>query len=432
LTEFVPLSSFGSVARFRDHLAELGIGLELDTELNEGVDSPLARPVEIMGRLVGNRFCIHPMEGWDSDVDGRPTRQSRRRWQSLGRSGAKMLWNESAAVNPLGRSSPEQLLIAAHTIESLTAIRRDQVAAHVQTHGDADDLLVGIQLTHSGRYSKPDGRPRPIAVRQHPLFDETVGPGPDEPLLSDDELRSFIGDYVRAAELAQLAGFDFVDVKSCHGYLSHELLGAFDRPGNFGGSLENRTRFLREIIAGIRDAAPGLGIAVRLSAFDTMTHEPDEQGVGRPIIDEPFRYWFGTDATGHHIDLAEPVALLEMLRDLSVELVSITGSSPYSVRHYQAPVAPRPGEHYINPENPLYGVARHLAVTASLKQAVPQLTYVGGGYSYLQQFLPHVAHARVRRKQVDLIGIGRLHLASADAVPTMLAGRRPEVDHSYF
>jgi NADPH2 dehydrogenase len=432
LTDFVPLSSFVSVAQFRDHLAELGIGLELDTELDDGADAPLARPLETMGRQVGNRFCTHPMEGWDSDVDGRPTRHSRRRWQALGRSGAKMLWNESAAVNPLGRSSPEQLLIAAHTIESLTAIRREQVAAHIQTHGDADDLLVGIQLTHSGRHSKPDGRPRPVAVQHHPLFDETVGPGADKPLLSDDELRSFIGDYVRAAELAQLAGFDFVDVKSCHGYLSHELLGAFDRPGDFGGSLENRTRFLREIITGIRDAAPGLGIAVRLSAFDTMTHEPGEQGVGRPIIDEPFRYWFGTDATGHHIDLGEPIALLEMLRDLSVELVSITGSSPYSVRHYQAPVAPRPGEHYINPENPLYGVARHLAVTATLKQAVPQLTYVGGGYSYLQQFLPHVAQARVHREQVDLIGIGRMHLASADAVPSMLAGRRPEVDHSYF
>ena len=121
-----------------------------------------------------------------------------------------------------------------------------------------------------------------------------------------------------------------------------------------------------------------------------------------------------------------------MLRDLSVELVSITGSSPYSARHYQTPIAPRPGEHYINPENPLYGVARHLAVTASLKQAVPQLTYVGGGYSYLQQFLPHVAQSRVRHDQVDLIGIGRMHLASSDAVSVDARGRRPELDRSYF
>jgi 2,4-dienoyl-CoA reductase-like NADH-dependent reductase (Old Yellow Enzyme family) len=121
-----------------------------------------------------------------------------------------------------------------------------------------------------------------------------------------------------------------------------------------------------------------------------------------------------------------------MLRDLPVDLVSITASSPYSVPHYQTPVAPRRGDRYVNPENPLHGVARHLTVTAALKQAVPQLCYVGGGYSYLQQFLPHVAQSRVRRGQVDFIGLGRLHLASPDAVPSMLAGRRPELEPSYF
>ena len=432
MTGFIALSAFDKVERFRDHLAELGVGLDLDTELVGGVDAPLARGLTITGRTVGNRFCVHPMEGWDSDVDGRPTAATRRRWRAIGHSGAKMLWNESVAVHPLGRSSAEQLLFAAHTIESLTALRREQVDAHIESHGSDRDLLVGVQLTHSGRYSRPDGRPRPVAVRRHPLFDEAIGPGPDTPLLTDEELRYIIDAHVRAAELAQQAGFDFVDLKTCHGYLSHELLGAFERAGDFGGSLENRTRFLREIIVGIRDAVPDVGIAVRLSAFDTITYEPGEHGVGRPITDEPLRSWFGTDVSGHHIDLGEPIALLEMLRDLSVELVSITGSSPYSAPHYQTPIAPRPGENYTNPENPLYGVARHLAVTASLKQAVPQLTYVGGGYSYLQQFLPHVAQARVRHDQVDLIGLARMHLASSDAVTAMLAGRHPEFDRSYF
>jgi 2,4-dienoyl-CoA reductase-like NADH-dependent reductase (Old Yellow Enzyme family) len=292
VTAFVPLSEIDTVARFRDHVAELGIGLDLDEELEKGPDAPLARPLEIMGRPVGNRFCLHPMEGWDGDADGRPTRSSTRRWQGLGRSGAKVLWNESVAVHPLGRSSPEQLLFAPGTVEALAALRREQVDAHVEAYGSADDLLVGVQLTHSGRHARPDGRPRPVAVRRHPLFDETLGPGPDEPLLTDDELRSLIDDYARAAELAGRAGFDFVDLKSCHGYLAHELLGAFERPGDFGGSFENRTRFLREIIAGVRGAAPGLAIAVRLSAFDTMTHEHGDDGVGRPITDEPLRRWW--------------------------------------------------------------------------------------------------------------------------------------------
>lgn len=434
MSPFVPLTDFENPARFRDHLAELGVGIDLDTELEAGKDAPLAWPVEVMGRLVGNRFCIHPMEGWDSDIEGRPSRQTHRRWRARGRSGAKLLWNESVAVNPSGRSSAEQLLFGDHTVDALSTLRQDAVDAHLEAHGCVDDLLVGVQLTHSGRYAKPDGRPRPVAVRRHPLFDETVGPRPDTPLVSDDELWSLIADFVRAARLAHVAGFDFVDVKACHGYLSHELLGAFDRPGEFGGSLQNRTRFLREVIAGIHDTVPELGVAVRLSAFDTITYEPDEGGVGRPIVDdhEPMRYWFGTDASGHHIDLSEPVELLGMLRDLSVELVSITGSSPYSVRHFQTPVAPRPGESYINPENPLFGVARHLAVTAALERAVPELTYVGGGYSYLQQFVPHVAQARVRRHQVDVVGLGRLHLASPDAIPAMLAGRQPDVAPGFF
>lgn len=238
-TEFVPLSEFGTLARFSDHLAELGIALDFDAELASGPDAPLARPVEVMGRRPGNRFCIHPMEGWDADIDGRPTRQTFRRWQACGRSGAKLLWNESVAVDPLGRSSPEQLLLNNHTVDSLSDLRQVTVDAHAAAHGSVDDLVMGVQLTHSGRYSKPDGRPRPVAARRHPLFDETVGPGPDAPLISDDELRSLIADFVKAAVLAHRAGFDFVDVKACHGYLSHELLGAFDRAGEFGGSLEN-------------------------------------------------------------------------------------------------------------------------------------------------------------------------------------------------
>ena len=234
MPNFIPLTDLETIDRFGDHLAELGVGLDFDAEIEHGADAPLASAVEVMGRQLGNRFGIHPMEGWDSDIDGRPSRQTHRRWRALGRSGAKLLWNESVAVNALGRSSAEQLLIAEHTVDALADLRQDTVAAHVEAHGRIDDLLIGVQLTHSGRYAKPDGRPRPVAVRRHPLFDETVGPAPDVLLVSDDELWSLIADFVRAGQLAHDAGFDFVDVKACHGYLSHELLGAFDRPGEFG------------------------------------------------------------------------------------------------------------------------------------------------------------------------------------------------------
>ena len=86
--------------------------------------------------------------------------------------------------------------------------------------------------------------------------------------MTDSEIEQLIADYIKAAVLAHKAGFQFVDVKHCHGYLGHEFLSVVDRPGKYGGVLENRTRFLREIVSGIRAEAPGLEIGVRLSAFD--------------------------------------------------------------------------------------------------------------------------------------------------------------------
>ena len=95
-------------------------------------------------------------------------------------------------------------------------------------------------------------------------MDTTVGPPPDQPLITDDELYALADDFVHAAANAHDAGFDFVDLKACHGYLGHELLGAYERDGEFGGSLENRTRFLRTIIAGVRSLRPELTLALRL------------------------------------------------------------------------------------------------------------------------------------------------------------------------
>lgn len=423
-----PLSAVADVAAFRVLLESLGLSSDVTVDDEVAPVGPLAAPVRLWDRQVGNRFCIHPMEGWDSEPDGSPSAASRHRWRAMGACGAKMLWNESIAVSPESRSTGEQLLFADHTVEAIAAMRAEQVEAHGDTYGDTSDLVVGVQLTHSGRYSKPDGMARPVAVRRHPYFDAIQGPSDDVPLLTDEEIRQVAEDHVRAAELAAAAGFDFVDLKACHGYLSHELLGAYDRPGEFGGSLENRARFLRLIMDGIAERVPEMRVALRLSAFDTMTHEPGPPGEpGRPITDEPMRYFFGTDESGHHVDLTEPIELLKMLVGRGLRLISVTGSSPYSVRHYQAPSYPRPGDRYRWPEDPLVGVARHLSVTAALKEALageaPDLVWVGGGYSYLQQFLANVAQARIRAGQVDVIGIARMHLAVPTYVDDVLSGR---------
>jgi 2,4-dienoyl-CoA reductase-like NADH-dependent reductase (Old Yellow Enzyme family) len=217
-----------------------------------------------------------------------------------------------------------------------------------------------------------------------------------------------------------------VDVKHCHGYLGHEFLSAVDRPGRYGGSFENRTRFLRDVVAGIRAQAPGLGIGVRLSAFDLIPFRPRPDGRGEPvpIAANGYRYAFGGDGTGLGIDLAEPRAFLDLLASLGIELVCITAGSPYYDPHIQRPALFPPSDGYGPPEDPLAGVARQIAVTASLKQHRPDLCLVGSAYSYLQEWLPNVAQCVVRTGRADFVGLGRMVLSYPEMPADVLAGRR--------
>ena len=201
------------------------------------------------GKTIGNRFAILPMEGWDGTLDGHPTELVRRRWQNFGRSGAKFIWGgEAVAVRMDGRANPHQLLINEDTLSEIADLRRLLVKTHEEYYGRSDDLLVGLQLTHSGRFSCPHDikKREPLILYHHPLLDKKFGIAADYPVMTDDEITLLEQDYIRAAALAQKAGFDFVDIKHCHGYLGHEFLSAVERPGRFGGSFENRTRFLSE------------------------------------------------------------------------------------------------------------------------------------------------------------------------------------------
>jgi 2,4-dienoyl-CoA reductase-like NADH-dependent reductase (Old Yellow Enzyme family) len=244
--------------------------------------------------------------------------------------------------------------------------------------------------------------------------------------MHDDEIDRLIEDFVAAAVLAQGAGFDFVDVKHCHGYLGHEFLSAVDRPGKYGGSFENRTRFVREVTAGIRAAAPGLEIGVRLSAFDFIPFAPDlaNERQGRAVeYNGEYRYAFGGDGSGAGINLAEPLAFLDVLAALGIRLVCVTAGSPYYNPHIQRPALFPPSDGYQPPEDPLVGVARQIGVTAALKAARPEMIVVGSGYSYLQDWLPNVAQAVVRGGGADFVGLGRMVISYPDLPADVLAGR---------
>jgi 2,4-dienoyl-CoA reductase-like NADH-dependent reductase (Old Yellow Enzyme family) len=365
------------------------------------------------------------MEGWDGTTEGGLTEFTLRRWRRFGSSGAKLIWGgEAVAVRPDGRANPNQLMINEQTLGDLIALREALIAAHP---GRTDDLLIGVQLTHSGRFARPTDKKRlkPQILYHHPLLDRKFGLPPDQPLMSDDDVARLVDDYVTAARLAQRAGFAFVDIKHCHGYLGHEFLSAVDRPGRYGGSFENRTRFLREIVAGIRANTPELEIGVRVSAFDFIPFRPgpDRAGEPEPLEDKVYRYAFGGDGSGIGVDLAEPCAFLDLLASLGVHLVCITGGSPYYNPHIQRPAMFPPSDGYLPPEDPLVGVARQISVTAALKRHRRDLLIVGSAYSYLQEWLPNVAQYVVRTGRADFIGLGRMMLTYPDMCADVLAGR---------
>jgi 2,4-dienoyl-CoA reductase-like NADH-dependent reductase (Old Yellow Enzyme family) len=362
---------------FLAHLDDLGVRLPF-------ADPPdldaLRAPIEVAGRSCPNRFAILPMEGWDGTDDGRPTDLVRRRWQRFGASGAGLVWGgEAFAVRADGRANPRQLCLGPTSADDLAEL-----------HGLLDpDQVTGLQLTHSGRWSV---EPRP--ARRDELLDRRR----QGPVIEPTELEDIADAYVAAARLARDAGFDFVDVKACHGYLLHELLSG-------PGPLEERARPMRTIIERVR--AEGIRVGVRLSTFDLPPHRPGPDGVGEAEVEGPWGF-------------ADPVALVDLL---GIDLLCVTAGSPYYCPHAQRPAWFPPSDGYSPPEDPLVGVARLLDSAADIAASRPAVTVVATGFSYLQEWLPQVASAMVRDGGAALVGVGRMALSYPGLPADVLAGR---------
>ena len=436
MRNYPPIGGIRSVADFKAHVAALQLSIPCDDELEVGANATLAQPLQLNDRKIGNRFCIHPMEGWDGTPDGAPSEATIRRWRNFGLSGAKLIWGgEAVAVRHDGRANPNQLLMNENNKSGLAKLRTTVIEAHREVLDTTDDLFIGLQLTHSGRFSRPNvkSKPEPRILYRHPTLDARVGIDSDQAILTDDEIRTIIDDFLFAARVAAELGFDFVDIKHCHGYLGHEFLSAHTRPGPYGGSFENRTRFLREITAGIRAIAPTLQIGVRLSAFDLVSFRPDpdktaggKMGPGIPDSYEkllPYQFGFGVDSEQpENYDLTETRNFLSLLRNLDIKLVNLTAGSPYYNPHIQRPALYPPSDGYQPPEDPLVGVARQMEATRILKQEFADLILVGTAYTYLQEFLPYVAQAAVREGWADSIGLGRMVLSYPELPLDILNG----------
>ncbi len=390
--------------------AELGVAIPWSDDL-----SILFTPLEIAGHGLSNRFAVQPMEGCDAEADGTPGPLTLRRYRRFAAGGSGLIWFEATAATAEGRANPHQLWI---TAANVGAFRRlvEQTRAAAKSGGTAGhELLLILQLTHSGRYSRPAGVPRPIIVQHNPILDARQNLRPDYPLISDAELDRLQDDFVRAAELAAAAGFDGVDIKACHGYLVSELLAAFTRKGSrYGVSFENRTRFLLEVVAQIRAQLPDLIITSRISLHD-----------GPPY---PFGFGTcGTWGTGETCgtgfqpviaseDLTEPLELARNLHTLDCLVLNVSVGNPYYNPHFGRPHDLPLAGAAVPPEHPLIGVARLLRLTAEVQHALPTVPIVGTGYSWLRHLLPNVAAGAIARGDAALVGLGRQALAYPDCV----------------
>ncbi len=406
-------------AGLRARLDELGCDLPVAEEVDPS--GSLASPLEHGPWRLTNRFAVLPMEGWDGTADGRPTDLVRRRWHRFGLSGAALVWGgEAVAVVPDGRANPNQLTFGPSSVADLADLRTTVLDGHAAS-GVEGQPVIGLQLTDSGRWSRPDGVPAPRTAYQHPVLDGRVAAGAAN-VLTDAQLDDLGERFVAAAVVAREAGFDFVDVKHCHGYLLHELLTAVDRPGPYGGGFEGRTRFLRRVVEGVRRDAPDLGIGVRLSAFDVAPHRAGTDGVGVPEADGTYRHAFGGNGTGEGIDLSETHRFCELLVELGVSMLCVTAGSPYYCPHVQRPAFFPPSDGYLPPRDPLVDVVRMQEATRDLAVAHPELLVVGSGLTYLQDHFANVAQGLVEKGWMHSVGMGRMVLSHPELPARVLRG----------
>ena len=367
---------------------------ELGTKLPFADDTAvLASPLQVGKKTIPNRLVCQAMEGCDGTPTGEPDTLTKRRYDRFAKGGAGLIWFEATAVLEEGRANPRQLYITDNNVDAFKAIVEDIKEAGIRENGY--EPIVIMQATHSGRYSKPQGTPAPLIAYNNPIF-EGENPIDASRIVTDDYLDQVGEALVKGAQLAQTAGFDGVDIKACHRYLNSELLSAYNRPGKYGGSLENRTRLLRESIQGaIAATGSDFIVSSRMNVYD---------GFPRP-------YGFGVGEEGTEFDPTEPVWLLQQLRDYGVELLNISMGNPYFNPHVNRPFV---AGGYKAEEHPLEGVARMLHGIAKLKKEVPDMKLICSALSFLGVAAPHVVAGFMEQGGFDLAGFGRTIFAYPD------------------
>lgn len=386
--------NYSSLEDLQRDITSQNVRISLDKDF-----SVLKRPVTVGTKTAPNSMAVLPMEGCDSNPDGSPSELVKRRYERFSSGGAGLLWMEANAVVPEGKANPLQMMLTAHNADSFSYLLDDIRAV---APNNKSPLCI-LQLTHSGRYSRPHGhRGEPIIPQYDPLLDAKSSVTKDTPILSDDYLNSLTEKYVQSALLAKRVGFDGVDIKACHRYLISELLASHTREGKYGGSFENRSRFLLQTIRAVKEAVGNdFIVASRFNAFDA----------------HPYPYGFGCDTKDMwKFDKTEPLALVKLMVTAGVQLLSNSAGNPY----YIYPQVTRPFDLSsqgipIPDEHPLKSTERLFDFTKKIQEAAGSVPVVGNGYTWLRQFFPYAGSANIINKSSTFVGLGRSSFAYPDA-----------------
>jgi len=366
-----------------------------------GAEMPLSHNIKLLtnkvvvgDKIIPNSMAIHPMEGCDGTRTGEPGELTFRRYRRFACSGAGLIWFEACAVTHDGRANPRQLFLCAQNSGSFKKLFDETMDAARKRFGQNFKPYTVLQLTHSGRYSKPDGEPKPIAAAKNPYLDEKLAIEPD--IITDNRLETLEDSFLESAKMAEEIGFDAVDIKSCHGYLISDMLGAHTRVGKFGGSFENRTRFLLNVIDKINQEAIKINVTLRLNLHDAV----------------PFPYGWGVKEDEYTIpDLKEPIELIGKLVQKDVRLINITAGNPYYNPHVNRPYDTGA---YIPSEYPLEAVARLLYCAREMQRRFPDLAVVSTGFSWLREFAANAGAGGIEQNWFKIAGFGRQAFAYPD------------------
>lgn len=398
----------------------LGASSVLLQEDADRVRAALSRAVDVGPVRAGNSMAIHPMEGCDGTLDGAPGELTWRRYERFARGGAKLIWFEATAVRSDARANVRQLAIHEGNVDEFARLYEAMRRWHGEEWGNTDDLLIPIQLTHSGRFSTPV---KTIAWHQPQVDQRTMTPA-DLPVISDDELERLEDDFLRAAKFAYRAGFRCFDIKATHGYLLAELLDAKERGGRYGGSIKNRTRLVRNVMGKVRAALGGeVVLAMRLGCFAGVPFVRNaETGLGEPLpYSLPYRFGFGVNPLDPlQPDTSEVKQAISLFKQAGLQLLNISVGCPYYNPHYGRPYEKPDEGNYEAPEHPLLGVDRHLRIAGELQRAFPDLPMAGTGYSWLQGYAAHAAAQQIETGAIRFFGYGRGALAYPDFARAIL------------